>query len=68
MALMNFKATQVAASSPPGGSVNATATQRHRMWCRATIEVVGTFFGLAGVAVGILTLRSARVLIHGAMY
>ncbi len=69
MALMNLAATQVAVSSPPGGSVNrATATQHHRTWYRTTLEAVGTFFILAGIAVGILTLRFALVLIHGVMH
>jgi len=69
MALMNLAANQVAVSSPPSGSVNrATATQHHRTWYRTTLEAVGTFFILAGIAVGILTLRFALVLIHGVMH
>jgi hypothetical protein len=69
MALMNLAATQVAVSSRPGGSVNrATAAQPHRTWYRTTLEAVGTFFVLAGIAVGILTLRFALVLIHGVMH
>ena len=74
MALMNLAATRVAVSSPPRGSVNhATTAHRHRThnhrtWYRATIEAAGTFFVLAGIAVGILTLRFALVLIHGVMH
>lgn len=69
MALMNLAATQVAVSSPPGGSVNrATATQHHRTWYRTTLETVGTSFVLAGIAAGFLTLRLALVLIHGVMH
>jgi hypothetical protein len=69
MALMNLAATRVAVSSPPRGSVNhATTAHRHRTWYRAMLEAVGTFFVLAGIAVGILTLRFALVLIHGVMH
>jgi hypothetical protein len=57
MALMNLAATRVA--------VSATAAHRHSAWCRTVLETVGTFFVLAGIAVGILTLRFALVLIHG---
>jgi hypothetical protein len=32
------------------------------------LEAVGTFLVLAGIAVGILTLRLALVLIHGVMH
>jgi hypothetical protein len=69
MALMNLAATQVSVSSPPSRSINrANATQHHRTWYRTTLEAVGTFFILAGIAVGILTLRFALVLIHGVMH
>ena len=69
MALMNLAATRVAVSSPPRGSVNhATTAHRNRTWYRAMLEAVGTFFVLAGIAVGILTLRFALVLIHGVMH
>jgi hypothetical protein len=69
MALMNLAATQVSVSSPPSRSINrANATQHHRRWYRTTLEAVGTFFILAGIAVGILTLRFALVLIHGVMH
>jgi hypothetical protein len=69
MALVNLAATRVAVSSPPRGSVNyATTAHRHRTWYRAMLEAVGTFFVLAGIAVGILTLRLALVLIHGVMH
>jgi hypothetical protein len=40
----------------------------YRTWCRAALETVGTFFVLAGIAVGILTLRLALVLVHGVMH
>ena len=69
MAPMNSAATRVAVSSPPRGSVNyATTAHRHSTWHRTVIEAVGTFFVLAGIAVGILTLRLALVLIHGVMH
>jgi hypothetical protein len=69
MALMNLAATQVAASSPPRGSVShATTARRPSTWYRTMLETVGTFLVLAGIAVGILTLRLALVLIHGVMH
>jgi hypothetical protein len=69
MALMNLAATPVAVSSPPRGSVNhATAAHRHSTWQRTLLDAVGTFLILAGIAVGILTLRFALVLIHGVMH
>jgi hypothetical protein len=69
MALMNLEATRVAVSSPPRGSVNqAPAAHRHSTWHRTMLEAVGTFLVLAGIAVGILTLRLALVLIHGVMH
>jgi hypothetical protein len=67
MALMNLAATRVPVSSPPRGSVNyATTAHRLSTWHRKMLDAVGTFFILAGIAVGILTLRLALVLIHGA--
>jgi len=69
MALMNLAATRVAVSSPSRGSVNhATTAHRHTTWHRAVLEAAGTFFVLAGIAVGVLTLRFALVLIHGVMH
>ena len=69
MALMDLTATRVAVSSPPRRSVNTAATaHRHSTWQRTMLEVVGTFLVLAGIAVGILTLRLALVLIHGVMH
>ena len=69
MALMNLAATPVAVSVPPRGSVNhATAAHRHSTWQRTLLDAVGTFLILAGIAVGILTLRFALVLIHGVMH
>jgi hypothetical protein len=69
MALMDLTATRVAVSSPPRGSVNhATAAHRHSTWQRTLLDAVGTFLILAGIAVGILTLRFALVLIHGVMH
>jgi hypothetical protein len=69
MALMNLAATPVAAPSPPRGSVNhATAAHRHSTWQGTLLDAVGTFLILAGIAVGILTLRFALVLIHGVMH
>ena len=69
MALMNLAATPVAVSAPPRGSVNhATAAHRHSTWQCTLLDAVGTFLILAGIAVGILTLRFALVLIHGVMH
>jgi hypothetical protein len=69
MALMNLAATRVALSSPPRGSVNnAPTAYHHSTWRRTMLEAVGTFLVLAGIAVGILTLRFALVLIHGVMH
>jgi hypothetical protein len=69
MALMDLTATRVAVSSPSRGSVNhATAAHRHSTWQRTLLDAVGTFLILAGIAVGILTLRFALVLIHGVMH
>ena len=69
MALMDLAATRVAVSSPPRGTVNhATTAHRHSTWQRTILEAVGTFLVLAGIAVGILTLRLALVLIHGVMH
>jgi hypothetical protein len=69
MTLMNLAATPVAVSSPPRGSVNhATTAHRHSTWQRTLLDAVGTFLILAGIAVGILTLRFALVLIHGVMH
>jgi hypothetical protein len=69
MALMDLTATRVAVSSPPRGSVNhATTAHRHSTWQRILLDAVGTFLILAGIAVGILTLRFALVLIHGVMH
>jgi hypothetical protein len=69
MALMDLAATRVAVSSQPRGSVNdATTAHRPSTWHRTMLEAVGTFLVLAGIAVGILTLRLALVLIHGVMH
>jgi hypothetical protein len=69
MALMDLAASRAAVSSPSRGSVNhATTAHRHSTWHRAVLDVVGTFLVLAGIAVGILTLRFALALIHGVMH
>ena len=69
MAFMNLAATRVTVSSPSRGAANyATTAHRHSTWQRTMLEVVGTFLILAGIAVGILTLRFALVLIHGVMH
>jgi hypothetical protein len=69
MALMNLTATRVAVSSSWRGAVNhGVAAHRHSTWHRAVLDAVGTFLVLAGIAVGILTLRFALVLIHGVMH
>jgi hypothetical protein len=48
--------------------INLAATRVAVSWRRTMLEGVGTFFVLAGIAVGILTLRLALVLIHGVMH
>jgi hypothetical protein len=69
MALMDLAANRAAVSSHSRGPVsNATTAHRHSRWHRTILEAVGTFLILAGVAVGILTLRLALVLIHGVMH
>jgi hypothetical protein len=69
MALMNLAATRLAVSSPSRGAVNhAAAAHRHSTWHRAVVDAIETFLVLAGIAVGILTLRFALVLIHGVMH
>ena len=69
MALMNLAANRAAVSAPSRGAVNyATTAHRHSTWHRAALDAVGTFLVLAGIAVGILTLRFALVLIHGVMH
>ncbi|MGA7263473.1 MAG: hypothetical protein WA709_06950 [Stellaceae bacterium] len=69
MALIDLAATRVAVSSPSRGSVNhAITAHRHSTWHCAMLDAVGTFLVLAGIAVGILTLRFALVLIHGFMH
>jgi hypothetical protein len=69
MALMDLAATRVAVSSPSRGSVaHASTVHRHSTWRSTMLEVVGTFLVLAGIAVGILTLRFALALIHGVMH
>jgi hypothetical protein len=68
MALMDLAATRVAVSSPPRGSVNyATTAHRPSTWQR-TMLAVRTVLVLAGIAVGILTLRRALVLIRRVMH
>jgi hypothetical protein len=69
MALIDLAATRIAVSSPPRASVSdATTAHRHSTWHHTVLEAVGTFFVLAGIAVGILTLRLALVLIHLVMH
>jgi len=66
MTIMNLASTPLAPSSQPTGSVNrATTARRQSTWQRAVFETVGTFLLLAGIVVGILTLRFALVLIYG---
>jgi hypothetical protein len=69
MAFMNLAPTRAAASSQAPRSVKHAATAHHQgTWQRTVLEVVGTFLILAGIAVGILTLRFALVLIHGVIH
>lgn len=69
MALIDLAATRVAVSSPSHKSVNyASTAHRHSTSHRTLLEAVGTFLILAGIVVGILTLRLALVLIHGVMH
>jgi len=45
----------------------ASATRRPSTWQRMAHELIGSFFVLIGVAVGVLTLCFAIVLVHGIM-
>jgi hypothetical protein len=68
MAFMNLASTRVAVSSqPPELFKKAVATRRQRRWQRTVLEGVGTFLLLAGVAVGVLTIRFSLVLVHRVM-
>ena len=68
MAILNLAPTRPAGSLQPPGVVEKAATaRRQNTWHRTVLEAAGTFFLLAGIAVGILTLRFALVLIHGVM-
>jgi hypothetical protein len=68
MTIMNLAPTRPTDTLQPLGVVEKAATvRRQNAWHRIVLEVVGTFFLLAGIAVGILTLRFALVLIHGVM-
>ena len=66
MAFMNLAPTRVA--QPLRAVERATTAQHHSTWHRTLLEAVGTFFVLAGIAVGILTLRFALILIDGVMH
>jgi hypothetical protein len=46
----------------------ASATRRPSTWQRIALELIGTFFVLVGIAVGVLTLCFALVLVHGIMH
>jgi hypothetical protein len=46
----------------------ASATRRPSTWQRMTLELIGTFFVLMGIAVGVLTLCFALVVVHGIMH
>jgi hypothetical protein len=52
--------------APVGQARGYGAPSRHM--ATTVLEVVGTFLILAGIAVGILTLRFALVLIHGVIH
>jgi hypothetical protein len=68
MALMNLAPSRPAGYLQASGLVGkATTARRQNTWHRTVFEAVGTLFLLAGIAVGILTLRFALVLIHGVM-
>ena len=68
MAFMNLAPSRPAGYLQASGLVGkATTARRQNTWRRTVLEAVGTFFLLAGIAVGILTLRFALVLIHGVM-
>jgi hypothetical protein len=46
-----------------------SAVGRHQCsWRSVTLECVGTFFVLIGLAIGLLTLRFALVLVHGLLH
>jgi len=43
----------------------ASATRLPSTWQRMTLELIGTFFVLMGIAVGVLTLCFALVVVDG---
>jgi len=46
----------------------SAADKQQRKWHRVTLELVGTFFVLTSIAIGLLTLRFALVLMHGVLH
>jgi hypothetical protein len=68
MAFMNLAPSRPAGSFQSFGVVEKAATARRRnTWHRTVLEAAGTFLLLAGIAIGILTLRFVLVLFHGVM-
>ena len=68
MAIMNLAPGRPAGYlQAPGLVGTATTARRQNTLHRTVLEAAGTFFLLAGIAVGVLTLRFALVLIHGVM-
>ena len=45
-----------------------SAGKQQRKWRRATLEFLGTLVILLGLAIGLLTLRFALLLMHGALH
>jgi hypothetical protein len=68
MAIMNFAPNRPAGFlQSPGMLEKQPPARRQNTLHRTVLEGAGTSFLLAGIAVGVLTLRFALVLIHGVM-
>jgi hypothetical protein len=68
MAIMNLAPGRPAGfGQPPGVLEKQAPARRQNTLHRTVLGAAGTFFLLAGIAVGVLTLRFALVIIHGVM-
>jgi hypothetical protein len=70
MTPVNFERAPVQLLSRPPRSLGGTITaQDYRStWRRSVLEAAGTLFLLSGIAVSILTLRSAFFVMHYIMH
>ncbi|MBV8937948.1 MAG: hypothetical protein JO095_19395 [Alphaproteobacteria bacterium] len=68
MAIMDLAPSRSAGALQPLEEIGKAATVcRQNPWHRRALKAAGTFFLLAGITVGILTLRFALVLLHDVM-